>query len=107
MNQRNLDIALEYYKGWETGDKELIRIHKNFLLVSPDDTINGADELFEKCWQFSGIELLNKQFVSDGDTVCVKYEIKMPDGKLKPFCEWVTFENGLIKIVHVFYDRQN
>jgi hypothetical protein len=107
LSSNNLKAALEYYKGWETGNRELVKIHRDFRLVSPDDTINGADEFFEKCWQYSGIGLLNKQFVSEGDTVCVKYEIQMPGGKLKPFCEWVNFEDGLIKNVHVFYDRMD
>lgn len=106
MKNSNLSAALNYYKAWETGNKDLLKVSPGLKLVSPDDTFTSAEEFFEKCWQSQGVPLLNKQFVSEGNVVCVRYQIKMPDGSIKPFCEWLTFERGLIKEIHVYYDRK-
>ncbi len=105
MNSDNLNTALNYYKGWETGNRDLLKVSADLKLISPDDTFNSAEEFFEKCWQSNGVPLLNKKFVSEGNTVCVRYEIKMPDGSMKPFCEWLTIEQCLIKEIQVYYDR--
>ncbi len=105
MENKNLNTAIKYYEAWETGNRDLLKVSPDLKLVSPDDTFNSAEEFFEKCWQASGVPLLNKQFVSEGNTVCVRYEIKMPDGSLKPFCEWLVFEDGMIKEIQVYYDR--
>ena len=105
MDSDNLEKARKYYDGWETGNKDLLKISPDLKLISPDGTFNSSDEFFEKCWQYNGVILLNKQFVSNVDTVCVRYEIKSANGDRKPFCEWLTFENGIIKEIQVFYDR--
>ena len=106
MSNKNLEIAIEYYKGWETGNKNLLKLSSELKFSSPDDSFNSSHEYLEKCWQYSGVPLLNKEFVSDGDTVCVRYKIQMPDGSMKPFCEWLTFINGEIAEIQVYYDRK-
>lgn len=99
----NLDTAKKYYEGWETGSKDLLKISPGLSFTSPDLELTGSDRFFEKCWQYSGVPLQNKQFIAQGDTVCIKYEMKMPDGTGKHFCEWLTFRGGIISEIRVFY----
>jgi len=99
----NLDTAKKYYEGWETANKDLLRISPGLKFTSPDLEISGAEEFFENCWQYSGVPFQNKQFIAQGDAVCIKYEMTIPGGKCKHFCEWLTFEGGIITAIRVFY----
>lgn len=105
MNNENLETAKQYYEGWETSNKELLKLSPALKFTSPDDSFSSADEFLNACWKHSGMEFQNKIFLSDGDNVCVKYEIAVPGGNLKHFVEWLIFERGMISEIHVFYHK--
>ncbi len=47
----------------------------------------------------------NKIFLSGSNNVCVKYDFPMPDGGTKPIVEWLSFSDGLISEIQVFYEK--
>lgn len=100
-----LETAKKYYEGWETSNKELLRVSTDLMFFSPDGNFTSAEEFLRECWQFSGIKFQNKIFLSGGNNVCVKYDFPMPDGSLKPIVEWLTFNNGIISEIQVFYEK--
>ena len=101
----NLEIARKYYKGWETSNKELLNVSTDLKFYSPDGNFSSAAEFLEQCWQFSGIPMNNKIFLSGSDNVCVKYDFPMPDGATKPIIEWLTIKDGVITEIQVFYEK--
>lgn len=101
----NLETARNYYLGWETSDRSLLKLSPDLTFSSPDDKFSGAEEYLNACWKYSGMKFHNKILLAEGDNVCIKYEINMPDGKMKPFVEWLTFSKGVIKEIMVFYDK--
>ena len=105
MTNDNLKIAQQYYKGWETSNKELLSVATDLKFNSPDGNFSSAKEFLDKCWQFSGVVFRNKIFLSGGDNVCVKYDFPMPDGTTKPMIEWLTIKEGTITEIQVFYDK--
>lgn len=101
----NLETAKKYYEGWENSNKELLRVSPELKFISPDGNFGSAKEFLDQCWQFSGVKFQNKTFLSGGENVCVKYDFPMPDGTAKPIVEWLTFKNGVITEIQVFYDK--
>lgn len=102
MSKLILELLKDYYQGWEEQKRELLKLHPGLIHKSIKGTFLSADEFINDCWRFSGIPLNNKQFIVEGNIAIVRYEIDMPDGTSKNYCEWVTFENGLIKTIDVF-----
>jgi hypothetical protein len=105
MENDNLNTARKYYEGWETGNKELLNISPGLKFSSPDGNFLTAKEFLDLCWQFSGIKQNNKIFLSGGNYVCVKYDYPLPDGTAKPIVEWLTFNDGIISEIQVFYEK--
>lgn len=101
----NLETAKKYYEGWENSDKELLKISPGLKFFSPDGNFSSAKEFLDECWQFSGILFHNKIFLSGGDNVCVKYDYPLPGGSFKPIVEWLTFKDGVISEIQVFYEK--
>lgn len=56
MKNDNLQISQQYYKGWETSNKELLNISPELKFFSPDGNFGSAKEFLDQCWQFSGIK---------------------------------------------------
>lgn len=104
MADEVLKIAKQYYEGWETSSKELLNISPDLKFSSPEGNFSSAKEFLDTCWQYSGVKFQNKVFLSGGENVCVKYEFPMPDGSTKPMIEWLTFKNGIISEINVFYN---
>lgn len=100
-----LKIAEEYYTGWETSDKSLLKLSPDMKFSSPDGNFSSSEEFLNTCWQYSGMKMNNKVFLTGGNNVCVKYEFTLPNGAVKPCVEWLTFENGLINEIMVFYNK--
>jgi hypothetical protein len=105
MANDNIDTARKYYEGWETSNKELLKISPELKFYSPDGNFSSAKEFLDLCWQFSGIKQHNKIFLSGGNNVCVKYDFPLPDGSAKPIVEWLTFNDGIISEIQVFYEK--
>ena len=101
----NLITAKQYYTGWETSDKSLLKLSPDMKFSSPEGNYESSEEFLNSCWQYSGMKMNNKVFLTGGNNVCVKYEFIMPEGTVKPCVEWLTFENGLIKEIMVFYNK--
>ncbi|MEO8514022.1 MAG: hypothetical protein ABI543_10710 [Ignavibacteria bacterium] len=105
MEKENLETAGKYYEGWETSNKELLKLSPELKFFSPDGNFSTAKEFLDLCWQFSGTPMNNKVFLSGKENVCVKYDFPLPDGGTKPIVEWLSFSNGLISEIQVFYEK--
>lgn len=101
----NLTIAEHYYRGWENSDKGLLKISPDLKFKSPDAEYHSSKDFLKECWQYSGMKMNNKIFLSGGDHVCEKYDFSMPDGSVKPCVEWLTFKKGMISEILVFYNK--
>ncbi len=101
----NLETAKKYYEGWETSNKDLLSVSPELKFISPDGNFSTAKEFLDGCWQYSGVKFQNKIFLSGVDNVCVKYDFPVPDGSTKPMVEWLTFKDGVIAEIRVFYDN--
>lgn len=105
MQNDILKIVKQYYEGWETANKELLKVSPELKFRSPDGNFSSAKEFLDHCWQYSGVKFQNKIFLSGGNNVCVKYGFPMPDGTAKPIIEWLTVKEGLITEIEVFYEK--
>ncbi len=105
MKNENIETAKQYYEGWESSDRSRLRLAPDLKFSSPDDSFNSADEYLNSCWQYSGMKFHNKIILGDDNNICIKYEMKMPDGSFKPFIEWLVFKEGMISEIHVFYHK--
>jgi hypothetical protein len=99
-----VEIAKDYYEGWETKDRSKLKLYSGLEFRSPDADFHFAEDFLAACWQFAGVKMENKKFISQGNTVCVKYEITSASGTKKPYAEWLTIDEGEIKSIEVFYD---
>ncbi|HJY63779.1 MAG TPA: hypothetical protein VJ455_06465 [Ignavibacteria bacterium] len=103
MDLQNLKIAKDYYEGWETKDVSKLKLFSGLKFTSPDSMFNFADDFLKACWHLAGVKLENKQFISDGNIVCVKYEINSAENGSRHYSEWLTIEGGEIREIEVFY----
>ena len=99
-----LEIAKDYYEGWETKDGSKSKLYSGLEFRSPDADFRFAEDFLRACWQFAGVKMENKKYITQGNTVCVRYEITSPNGTKKPYVEWITIDDGEIKSIEVFYD---
>ena len=97
-----VEIVRMYLEGWETKDRSKLRLSEHFRHTSAEAVYNNASDFLSECWQFSGTELHNIEFASEGNIVCVRYEIKISDGEIMKFCEWITVEDEKITSVDVY-----
>lgn len=106
MNKSILEIAKQYYEGWETSNRELLHLSPSLKFSSPHNSFTSAQDFLDKCWQYSGAKFQNKVFLSGGSNVCVKYDFPMPGGGSKTIVEWLTIEGGEITKIEVFYEKE-
>jgi hypothetical protein len=103
---KNIRIVEDYFRGWETSDRALIKLSDNLKHSSPDGIYNSCEAFINDCWKYAGISNQNElQVINSGDYVCARYNTQTPDGKTIRVCEWFKIENGLITEIEVFYDR--
>ncbi len=98
-----LDIVKEYLEGWESKDLSKIKLCDNFRHSSQGETYESSDDFFKECWQYSGIEMSEKEFVSSVDTVCARYKIRDKHGNDIRVCEWIKVEDEKIRSVDVYF----
>ena len=103
MKKSSLEIVKEYFDGWENSDLSKIRLSDNFRHTSPNGTYETSDDFLKDCWQFSGLEMSEKEFVSADDTVCARYKIKDKHGNDIHVCEWFKVEEEKIRSVDVYF----
>ncbi len=97
-----VEIVKMYLEGWEMKDKSMIRLSEHFRHTSSEAVYNNSADFLSECWKFSGIEMHNKEFIAEGNKVCVRYDIKTPEGKTLSLCEWVTVDLDKITSVDVY-----
>lgn len=103
---KNLEIALYYYKGWETGNKDLLKISPELKHTGSGAEYNSAEEFLNACWQYAGAAMQNKQFVSEGNKICISYEMVSGSGPKMYICEWLTIEDEMIKEIRVYFGNK-
>ena len=107
------EIAKSYYRAYETGDRAVIEnaMAPGFTFTSPFDDHIDRDAWWKRCWPK---EPLHQKFdfvtvMQDGDKVFVAYDCTMrvpntthPAARFRN-AELMTFENGKLKSVEVFF----
>ena|SRR5689334_16550146 len=100
-------IARRYYRAFEKKDRAFVEdsLADGFTFTSPYDDHIGRDTYFERCWPNS--ERLKKftfeTVMARGDTVFVLYECETKDGARFRNAEYMTFADGRLKSVEVFF----
>lgn len=102
MENKNIQIVKDYFKGWETGNKELLKLSPNLIFTSPDINFSSSKDFLDECWKYHGLGYEDMRFISEGNIVCVRYSINS-DGKQFVNSEWITLDNGVITGINVFY----
>jgi ketosteroid isomerase-like protein len=103
-------LAIEYLEA--VGKKELTRVEE---LLAPDLKFTGpamarstSQEFISALKRLGAIHVRNdvKRVFADGNDVCVIYDFvtDTPAGAL-PTIEWLHFEEGRIRSIHLYYDR--
>lgn len=100
--KNSIDIVKEYIEGWESKDLSMIRLYDSFRHTSPEGIYESSDYFLNDCWQYSGMQMSEKEFVSSDDTVCVRYKVKDKHGNDVHICEWLKVEDEKIRSVDVF-----
>lgn len=100
-------LARRYYRAFEKKDRAFVEdnLADGFTFTSPYDDHIGRDAYFERCWPNSD-RLLKFSFVTvmaRGDTVFVLYDCETKTGSSFRNAEYMTFENGKLKSVEVYF----
>ncbi len=110
---RNIELARRYYESYETGDRSFVErnMADGFAFTSPVDDRIDRDAYFARCWpnHVSHRKFHFEAIMEDGDVVLVVYRLEMrfpnrvhPDAGFRN-AERLTFENGKLKSVDVFF----
>lgn len=100
-------LARRYYRAFEKRDRAFVEdnLADGFTFTSPYDDRIGRDEYFERCWPNS--ERLRKftfaAVMARGDNVFVLYDCETTDGSSFRNAEYMTFEDGKLKSVEVYF----
>jgi hypothetical protein len=108
-----IDLAKGYYRAYETNDRAFVEnnLAEGFTFTSPFDDHIGRDEYFRRCWPARHI---HKAFhfaamMQSGNHVMIVYDGEHfeanavhPSGRYRN-AELMTFENGKLKSVEVFF----
>lgn len=100
-------LARRYYRAYEKKDRAFVEDHlaDGFTFTSPYGDHIGRAEYFERCWPNS--ERLRKftfaAVIARGDNVFVLYDCETKEGAAFRNAEYLTFENGKLKCVEVFF----
>ena len=108
-----IDLAKSYYRAYETHDRNFVanNLAPDFTFTSPFDDHIGREEYFRRCWPVKNIHH-RFNFVTvmqDGNRVFVAYDAELrepnavhPAARFRN-AELMTFENGKLKSVEVFF----
>ena len=102
--ERNVRAMFGAYRTRDA-DAFLALLHPDFSFTSPYDDALDRDAFMERCWPStqSLIALDVKQVCTDGETAFVLYESQLTDGEAFRNVERVTFRDGLLYCVEVFF----
>jgi ketosteroid isomerase-like protein len=102
-------IALAYLDAVST--KQLDRLDAlvapQVKFVGPAMTIASRDELLAAFRRISAVHVRNDvvRVFSDGDEVCVIYDLVTDTFGALPAIEWLTVRDGRIASIHLYYDQ--
>ncbi|HEX4118221.1 MAG TPA: nuclear transport factor 2 family protein [Rhizomicrobium sp.] len=107
------ELARRYYRAYETGDRAFMENHlaPDFTFTSPYDDAIGREAYFARCWpnhQWLGKFDL-EMVAAEGNRVMILYRIQPKPAhqgeERHAFrnAECMTFENGKLKQVEVFF----
>jgi len=96
-----------YYQACENHDRRFVEngLADGFSFTSPYDEHIGRDAYFERCWP-NNRNIARFTFVAvmeQGNSVFVVYECATTAGLTFRNAEYLTFENGKLKSVEVFF----
>jgi ketosteroid isomerase-like protein len=107
------ELAKGYYHAYETGDRAFVEnnLAPGFTFTSPFDDHIGREEYFRRCWP---VKTIHHKFnfvtvMQDANRVFVAYDAELrepnavhPAARFRN-AELMTFENGKLKSVEVFF----
>jgi hypothetical protein len=108
-----IDLAKGYYRAYETNDRAFVErnLADGFTFTSPFDDHIGREDYFRRCWPEKNIHF-RFDFVTvmqEGDRVFIAYDAQLrepnavhPAARFRN-AELMTFENGKLKSVEVFF----
>jgi ketosteroid isomerase-like protein len=104
------EVAEGFFDAWTTGDFVTARglLHDNVSFAGPIDTFSDADSYLASLQQLAGIITgADKQKVfTDGDDVCVIYDLRTKPVPSSRTCEWYRVRDGKIASVSVIFDAR-
>jgi ketosteroid isomerase-like protein len=109
MTRDSEAIALAYLDA--VGTKQLDRLDAlvapEVRFVGPAMTITGRADLVAAFRRISAVHVRNevRRVFSDGDEVCVIYDLVTDTIGAMPTIEWLTIRDGRIQAIRLFYDQ--
>ena len=104
------EVAEGFFDAWTGKDFGRARglLHDDVSFQGPIDSFSDADSYVASLRQLSGIVLgADKQKVfTDGDDVCVIYDLKTAPVPSSRTCEWYHVRDGKIASVVVIFDAR-
>ena len=104
------EVAEGFFDAWTGKDFGRARglLHDDVSFQGPIDSFSDADSYLASLRQLSGIVLgADKQKVfTDGDDVCVIYDLKTAPVPSSRTCEWYQVRDGKIASVVVIFDAR-
>ena len=104
------EVAEGFFDAWTGKDFGRARglLHDDVSFQGPIDSFSDADSYLASLRQLSGIVLgADKQKVfTDGDDVCVIYDLKTAPVPSSRICEWYHVRDGKIASVVVIFDAR-
>jgi ketosteroid isomerase-like protein len=100
-------LARDCYDAYGTGDRSVVErlLSDDFTFFSPADVGIDRAAYFERCWP-NHEHLASFRFVrlvADGDAVVVTYEAARTDGTRFRNTEVLTFTDGMLTTVEVYF----
>ena len=102
-------LALAYLDA--IAKKDIARVESlvapDIEFIGPASTMNGVRELVAAFRRISVVHVRSdiKRVFSDGDEVCVIYDFVTDTAGALPAIEWLHFEDGKIRTIHLYYDQ--
>lgn len=108
MQHTNLsDVVRAYFGAYETENREVVEtlLADNFTFTSPNDDAIDKATYFERCWPNSDVarDQQIEKIVVDGDKAFVTYLCSSAGGKTFRNTEFLTFVDGRIASVNVYF----
>jgi ketosteroid isomerase-like protein len=109
MTRNSEAIARAYLDAISTKQLERLDalVSADVCFVGPARTLNGRDNLVAALRRISAIHVRNdvKRVFTDGNEVCVIYDLVTDTIGALPTIEWLTIAEGRIQSIRLYYDQ--